>query len=256
MKTIDSGSVQVAIKNGIATIEFYHPASNSLPGNLLAKLAASIEDSGKNAAIRVIVLKSAGDRTFCAGASFDELVSISNELEGSHFFSGFAKLVSAMRKCPKLIIGRIQGKAVGGGVGIAAATDISYATNHAMVKLSELSIGIGPFVVGPIVQRKMGLPAFSQLTLEATKWQSADWAKRNGLYADVFENISKLDGAVQELSTTLARSNPEAMSMLKKIFWEGTDHWDLLMQDRAKMSGKLVLSEFTSDAIKQFKKQH
>jgi len=247
------GSVQLTQNNGIGTIEFYHPQSNSLPGKVLQLLADTITQAGDDKNIQVIVLKSAGNRAFCAGASFDELTSINNEAEGKEFFSGFAKVINAARKCPKFIIGRVQGKAVGGGVGMAAATDYCFATKYASVKLSELAIGIGPFVVGPAVERKLGASAFAQLSINAIAWQDAQWAKNKGLYSEVFESIEEMDLAIERFADKLVQSSPEAMKNLKKVLWDGTAHWDQLLMERAEISGKLVLSEFTANAIARFK---
>lgn len=252
---VDQGNVTLSVENGIGTIEFYHPLSNSLPGKVLNKLAQTITEAGANKEVKVIILKSAGDRTFCAGASFDELISIDDMETGKVFFSGFASVINAARKCPKLIIGRVQGKAVGGGVGMASAVDFCYATKFAAVKLSELAVGIGPFVVGPAVERKVGTSAMSMMAINATEWYSADWAREKGLYAEVFESAEEMDTAIETLATKLANSNPEAMGMLKSIFWEGTENWDELLVERAAMSGKLVLSDFTRNAINAFKKK-
>jgi methylglutaconyl-CoA hydratase len=252
----DQGFVNFEIsENGIGTINFGHPMSNSLPGKILRKLAETITELGKNDTVKVIILKSEGEKAFCAGASFDELISINDFETGKAFFSGFAHVINACRTCPKLIIGRVQGKAVGGGVGVASAVDYCLATKHAEIKLSELAVGIGPFVVGPAVERKIGLSAMSELAINATEWRSADWAKRNGLYADVFDNEADLDKEIERLSQQLAKSNPEAMQLLKKVFWQGTDHWNELLIERAEISGKLVLSEFTRNAINAFKKK-
>jgi len=256
MSAIHQGHVKTEInEKGIATIEFGHPLSNSLPGKILSKLAKTITDTGAKSDVKVIILKSAGDRAFCAGASFDELISINDYDTGKVFFSGFANVINACRKCPKLIIGRVQGKAVGGGVGVASAVDYCLATKHAAVKLSELAIGIGPFVVGPAVERKVGMSAMSQLTINATEWRSADWAREKGLYAEVFENAEELDAGVEALADNLAASNPEAMRLLKETFWNGTENWDNLLKVRAKLSGELVLSDFTKNAINAFKKK-
>jgi methylglutaconyl-CoA hydratase len=255
MNITQQGTITTATTNSIGTIEFFHPMSNSLPGKLLGELANTITAMGNNDAVKVIILKSAGDRAFCAGASFDELISIKDLETGQKFFSGFANVINAARKCPKLIIGRVQGKAVGGGVGMASAVDYCFATTHAAVKLSELAVGIGPFVVGPAVERKIGTSAMSQLAIDATEWQSAQWAKDKGLYAEIFENDLLMDEAIDALANKLAQSNPEAMSMLKQIFWKGTEHWDELLAQRAGMSGKLVLSDFTVNAINKFKKK-
>jgi methylglutaconyl-CoA hydratase len=247
------GFVKITVDNAIGTIEFFHPQSNALPGNILKELAHTIEDAGKNKSIKVIILKSAGDRAFCAGASFDELVAIDNEASGKAFFSGFANVINAARKCPKFIIGRVQGKAVGGGVGMASATDYCFGTKFASAKLSELAIGIGPFVVGPAVERKIGTSAFSAMTINANKWFDAEWAREKGLYTEVFESAEQMDEAIEKLATTVSGSNPEAMAGLKKIMWEGTDHWDELLIERAESSGRLVLSDFTRNAINKFK---
>ena len=253
---IHQGHVEVSIdEKGIATVEFGHPLSNSLPGKILQKLAGTISELGENNEVKVIVLRSAGERAFCAGASFDELISINDLDTGKVFFSGFASVINACRKCPKLIIGRVQGKAVGGGVGVASAVDYCFATKHAAVKLSELAVGIGPFVVGPAVERKIGTSAMSQLAINATEWRSARWAQQMGLYAEIFETSEEMDESIDALANKLATSNPEAMELLKKIFWEGTEHWDTLLSERAAMSGKLVLSDFTVNAINSFKKK-
>lgn len=245
--------VKQTIKNNISFIEFYHPLHNSLPGDILQKLVNFIKNAGDNKDIKVIVLQSGGDRTFCAGASFKELVNISDEDSGKIFFSGFANLINAMRICPKLIIGRIQGKTVGGGVGIIAACDYSLATKYAEIKLSELNIGIGPFVIGPVIERKIGLSSFSKISLNPTRFFGASWAKDNGLYAEVFENISELDLAVQTFAEELCSFNQEAMNEIKKLFWRGTDHWDTLLLEQAKISGRLVLSNFTKEKLSKFK---
>ena len=247
------GSVDTKVRDGIATITFQHPAHNSLPGKLLAELAQSIRLAGQDDVVQVIIPKSGGDRTFCAGASFDELISIKNFETGKAFFMGFARVINAMRTCPKFIIGRVQGKTVGGGVGVAAATDYCLATKYASVKLSELAIGIGPFVVGPAVERKLGASGMQQLAINVTEWRSAEWAKERGLFADVFETAEEMDEQVEVLAKKLAASNPEAMRQLKEIFWRGTEDWDNLLEERAAASGRLVLSDFTVNAIEAFK---
>ena len=238
---------------GVGSITFFHPASNSLPGAILRELAQHITDAGANPDVKVIVLRSGGERAFCAGASFDELVAISNEQEGLAFFTGFALVINAIRTCPKFVIGRVQGKAVGGGVGIASAVDHCFATKYASVKLSELAIGIGPFVVGPAVERKLGVSDMATLAIDARSWKSAEWAANHGLYAEVFDSADAMDVAVERLAAELASSNPEAMANLKRVLWEGTEHWDTLLAERAAVSGKLVLSEFTREAIAAFK---
>jgi methylglutaconyl-CoA hydratase len=238
---------------GITTIEFFHPQSNSLPGAILHQLATAVTHAGGDPNTHVIVLRSAGEKTFCSGASFDELMAIKNEEEGFKFFSGFAEVINAMRTCPKFIIARIQGRCVGGGVGLAAAADYAIAYETAEIKLSELAVGIGPFVVGPAVERKIGGSAFSQLAIDATMWRNATWARNKGLFAEVHDTFENLDEAVQKLAETLSHSSPDAMREMKKIFWKGTDHWDQLLIERASISGRLVLSEFTRKAIEKFK---
>lgn len=238
---------------GINTIEFFHPQSNSLPAQLLSELAATITHAGEDPDTIVIILRSAGSTTFCAGASFDELAAIKNEEEGLKFFSGFANVINAMRTCPKFIIGRIQGKCIGGGVGLAASVDYAIAVNDAAIKLSELAIGIGPFVVGPAVERKMGLSAFSQLAINASDFYTADWATENGLFAEKYLTAGDMDESVSRLANVLVHSSPVAMAEMKKIFWKGAEDWDQLLLQRAAISGRLVLSDFTKKAIEKFK---
>ena len=241
------------IDNGICTIEFFHPAHNSLPGDLLAQLAATITKAGTDDAVQVIVLKSGGNRTFCAGASFKELININDAETGRVFFSGFANVINAMRKCPKFIIGRVQGKTVGGGVGLASATDYCMATQFASIKLSELNVGIGPFVVGPAVERKLGLSGMSQIAIDANTFYPAEWARQKGLFTQVYDTTEDLDEAVAEFATQLCNYNPEAMKEMKAIFWSGTENWDELLAERAAISGRLVLSDFTKETLKRFK---
>lgn len=248
------GSLYTKIENRIATVEFGHAASNSFPSVLLKRLSSEIDALSVNKEVQLIVLKSEGKKAFCAGASFDELVAITNQEEGEAFFSGFGNVINSMRKCNKLIIGRVQGKAVGGGVGLIAACDYVIATEAAAIKLSELTIGIGPFVIAPAVERKMGVAALAELTLGATEWKNAYWAKEKGLYAKVFETITEVDNEIETLTNKLAAYNPEALSTLKKALWESTNHWDLLLTERAKTSGGLVLSDFTKKALEKFKK--
>lgn len=236
----------------VATIEFFHPKSNALPGHILAKLAQTITEMGQNEEVLVIVLKSGGDRAFCGGASFNELVAIEDEATGKQFFSGFANVINAMRKCPKFIIGRIHGKTVGGGVGVASAMDYCLATQYAAIKLSELNVGIGPFVVGPAVERKMGISAMSQIAIDANTFFSPAWAKQKGLYADVFDTVEELDEAVNVLAQQLCNYNPEAVKHMKQMFWRGTEDWDELLMERAEISGRLVLSKFTKEKLAEY----
>lgn len=245
--------VKYDITNGIATVEFGTPEHNSMPGHILAKLASTITQMGEDNAVKVIVLKSGGNRTFCAGANFQELISIENEAQGLEFFSGFANVINAMRKCPKFIIGRVQGKAAGGGVGLASSVDYCMATKFAAVKLSELNLGIGPFTVGPAVERKVGVSAFSQMAIDANTFYSPEWAKNKGLYTHVFETAEQLDQAVQELAQELSTFNPAAMKEMKKMFWQGTEDWDELLKERAQVSGELVLGEFTKEKLNKYK---
>ena len=246
------GYVRTDIENGIGRIEFFHPKSNALPSAILRDLAAAVTAVGADPAARVIVLQSGGTGPFCAGASFDELAAISSPEQGQEFFSGFARVILAMIRAPKFVISRVHGKAAGGAVGLIAASDFSMAVTKASAKLSELAVGIGPFVVGPVIETKIGLAAFGAMSVDAD-WRDAAWGERHGLYAKLFDDVAAMDDAVTALATTLAASNPEAMSMLKRVFWAGTEQWDTLLAERAAMSGTLVLSDFTRSAIGAFK---
>jgi len=250
---VKEGFVKVEFHNGITTIEFFHPQSNSLPQRLLEELAQAIHGAGNDDHTKLVILRSAGEKVFCAGASFNELKAIKDKEQGLQFFSGFAHVINAMRTCPKFIIARIHGKCVGGGVGLAAAADYAIALDSVEIKLSELAIGIGPFVVGPAIERKIGLSAFSQLAIDATMWRNADWARRKGLFAELHPSTEFMDESIHRLADALIHSNPVAMAELKKSFWHGTDHWDKLLIDRAAISGRLIISEFSKKAIEKFK---
>ncbi|MDP1764547.1 MAG: enoyl-CoA hydratase-related protein [Sediminibacterium sp.] len=246
------GYVTIERVNGIASIEFFHPQSNSLPGKLLDALAKAIHAEGLNTATKVMILRSSGEKIFCAGAAFDELLAITSEEQGLAFFSGFANVLNAMREAPKCIIARIHGKCVGGGVGLAAAADYAIAVEGADIKLSELAVGIGPFVIGPAVERKLGLSAFSQLTIDATMWRSADWALRKGLFAELHTDLAGMDQSVKRLATTLSNTSPEAMREVKNILWKGTENWNTLLKERAAISGRLILSDESKSFLAKF----
>ncbi len=249
----DLGHVKTENRNGIAHIEFFHPAHNSLPSNLLTQLTDAIKAAGSDPSVIVVVLRSGGERTFCAGASFDELAAIDRFETGQRFFLGFANVINAMRECPKFIVVRAHGRAIGGGVGLCAAADYCVASQYATIKLSELAVGFGPFVIGPAVERRMGLSAFSELAINATEWRTAYWAKEKGLFNDVFETTEQLDAYLTHFTEKLATSSLEAMRELKRVFWENTEGWPALLAERAAISGRLALSDFTKKAITDFK---
>lgn len=244
--------VRLNVKNKVGYIEFFHPSKNALPSAILTELKQTIVEAGSNDAIRVIVLQSGGEKTFCAGASFNEIMAVETPEQGDLFFVGFAHVINAMRTCPKLIIARVQGKAVGGGLGLIAAADYCLASKYAALRLSEISIGIGPFVIEPAVTRKIGVAAMSQMTIDAETFFTAAWAKDKGLYAEIFDSIESLDAATIALAEKLCTYNPEALTEIKAVFWEGTQHWDTLLKQRAKITGALVLSEFTRNTLKRF----
>lgn len=248
------GYVKCESQNEIAHIEFFHPSHNSLPSPILAQLRDEILHQGTDPDVKLILISSAGDRTFCAGASFDELVAIENETTGKTFFMGFANVINAIRTCGKIVLGRVQGKAVGGGVGLASAFDYCFATKYASIRLSELAVGIGPFVIGPAVERKVGISAFSQMALDPKGWYSAQWSKDKGMYSEVFESAELMDQRIKDFSEDLCKMNPEALSELKKVFWNDARDWEGLLESRAEISGKLVLSDFSKKTIKSFLK--
>ncbi|MBK8612428.1 MAG: enoyl-CoA hydratase/isomerase family protein [Flavobacteriales bacterium] len=250
---MNDGYVKSEVIDGIATVTFHHPKSNSLPGHVLRSMAQAIEDAGRNSDVRVIILRSDGEKAFCAGASFDELASIDSKEQGLTFFSGFALVINAIRKAPVLVIGRIHSHTVGGGVGLACAVDIAYAHESASARLSELAIGIGPFVVGPAVERKVGTGLFGLLSATPATRRSSAWCEQHGLYAEVFPTIEALDERINAHAKELVAYSPEAMADLKKVMWTGTEDWDTLLTERATVSGRLVLSDFTRSAIAAFK---
>lgn len=248
-----TGTINTTITEKIATITFYHPSSNSFPSKQLQALTNAINELNSHKEVTLIILASEGEKAFCAGASFDELLQINDLENGTKFFSGFANVINAMRTSNKLIIGRVQGKTVGGGVGLVAACDYCFATENASIKLSELAIGIGPFVIEPAVTRKIGFPAMSEMTLEAETWKSAQWAKEKQLFTQVFSSIQEMDEAIEKFANRLSNYNPEALFEMKKVLWKDTEHWDVLLKERAGISGKLVLSDFTVNALNAFK---
>jgi methylglutaconyl-CoA hydratase len=252
---MSDGYVKSEVSSGIATVTFHHPKSNSLPGHVLRGMAEAIQESGRNPDVRVIILRSEGDKAFCAGASFDELLSIDSNERGLAFFSGFALVINAIRTAPVFVIGRIHSHTVGGGVGLACAVDIAYAHESASARLSELAIGIGPFVVGPAVERKVGPGTFGLLSATPALRRTAAWCEQRGLYAEVFPTPEALDARIDAHAKELATYSPEAMADLKQVMWRGTEDWDTLLAERAAISGRLVLSAFTTKAIAKFREE-
>ena len=246
------GGVVVDLVDGVAAVTFGHPKGNSLPAAVLRALAERIADVGRDERARVIVLRSGGTGPFCAGASFDELTAIADPDAGKEFFLGFARVILAMIRCPQLVVTAVQGRVAGGGIGIVAASDYAIAVETASLRLSELAVGIGPFVVGPVIERKIGLAAFHAMAVD-TEWRDARWALTHGLYSQVVDASAALDERAASIARRLAASNPEAMAGIKRIAWEGTEQWDDLLARRAEMSGRLVLSAFTRKAIEAFR---
>src|SRR5688500_11974374 len=246
--TEQDGTVTLSVANGIATVTFFHPKRNALPASILRQLTVAIDTTAAHGDAHVVVLRSEGTGAFCAGASFDELRAIQSADEGKEFFSGFARVILAMRRCPKVIIGRIQGKAVGGGVGLVAATDYSFALPSASIRLSELAVGLGPFVIGPVIERKVGRAAFAAMALDAD-WRDAEWAERHGLFTRLMDTEAAMESVMPAFAHRLVEMNPDALNQLKRVLWEGTNHWETLLFERAAISGKLALSEFTARAV-------
>lgn len=238
---------------GLTTITFGHPAHNALPSRLLAQLAEKITQAGDDPATRLILLQSEGEGTFCAGANFDELLAITDEASGKQFFTGFANVINAMRTAPRLIVGRVLGKAVGGGVGLIAACDYVFAAEKAAVRLSEVSINIGPFVIAPAVERKVGISAFTELTLNPGVFFDVQWAKRHDLFHTVKADTEHVDQAIREFCERIITKNPEALSELKRTLWHGTKHWDELLDKQAAISGRLACSPETKALLNSLK---
>ncbi len=248
-----TGEVLLNIEDGIGTIEFHHPKGNSLPSNLLKQLSEAIQRAGDDHSIKVIRLKSRGN-TFCAGASFDELLAINSEEQAHKFFSGFGSLIESIKTCPKFVVAEVQGKAVGGGVGIIAACDYAIASENASIKLSELSIGFGPFVIAPAVIRKIGLSAFSTLTIDSTTWKTAAWGNEKGLFNEIVQDLNKLNSRTTKLCESLSNHSLEAMRQIKSTLWEGYEELNDIHKKRATLSGTLSQSELTQSILSGFKK--
>ena len=240
------------IKNQISEITFGTPKSNSLPSEILEKLAQTILTEGAKPEVKAILLKSAGEKAFCAGASFDELLEI-NDLEASKkFFGGFAKVLNAMRTCGKIVVVRVQGKTTGGGVGIACAADYCFATKEASLALPELNLGIGPFVIGPYVERKIGKSQFTAMAIDAD-FRSANWAEQHNIYQSVSPTIAEMDSEIVQFLEKLASRSSDALALIKKVSWEGTEHFSELMPERILMSASLLLENSTKANIEKIK---
>ena len=253
--TRSSGSLYASRSGALARIEFGHPASNSLNSELLARLQTEMNKFGDDDTVHTILIQSEGERAFCAGASFDELMEVSTPENSTAFFSGFAGLINTLRNCPVPVVARVHGKAVGGGVGLIAACDYALATEAASIRLSEIGIGIAPLVIAPAVMRKTGASGLSELSLAPGEWKSAYWAQEKGLFARVFEKRGDLDKESENFAAQLARHPRTALIALKRALWEGTAHWDSLLPERAAETGRLALSAETQQALKRFKER-
>ena len=246
--------VNAQVLNQISHIEFGTSKSNSLPGEILELLAQTILSEAAKVDVKAIVLKSSGEKAFCAGASFDELLQI-DELEISKkFFGGFAKVLNAMRTCGKLVIVRVQGKTTGGGVGIACGADYCFATKDSSLALTELNLGIGPFVIGPYVERKIGKSEFTAMAIDAD-FRSAQWAERNHIYHVVSDSIEEMDEKLTVFLDTLASRSADALALLKKVSWEGSEHFEKLMPERIQMSASLILEDSAKENINKIKER-
>lgn len=251
---MNNGFVTQELKNNISEITFGTPKSNSLPGEILEKLAQTILESGKDENVKAILLKSEGEKAFCAGASFDELLEI-EELEKSKiFFGGFAKVLNAMRNCGKLVVVRVQGKTTGGGVGIACAADYCFATKDSAMALTELNLGIGPFVIGPYVERKIGKSAYGAMSIDAD-FRSANWCEKHDVYHSVSENIQEMDEKIAAFMNKLSERSADALALIKKVSWEGSEHFDQLMPERILMSASLILEDSAKKNIELIKER-
>lgn len=251
---MENGFVQHTFNNNISEITFGHSKSNSLPGEILERLAETILEAGKSSDTKAILLKSDGEKAFCAGASFDELLTIEDLETSQNFFGGFAKVLNAMRNCGKLVIVRVQGKTTGGGVGIACAADYCFATESAAMALTEINLGIGPFVIGPYVERKIGKSAYSAMSVDAD-FRSAEWCKNHDVYHSVSETIEEMDEKLQEFLGKLSERNSDALALIKKVSWEGTEHFDELMPERIHMSASLILEDSAKKNIASIKER-
>ena len=245
--------IQVFKGSAVARIQFAHEKQNAFPATHLKALQLAFEKVSSDDDVHVIVLQSDPSKAFCAGASIDDLLNVKTAKEGKAFFMGFANVLNAMRRCPQPIIGRIHGKAVGGGVGLIAACDYALATTHTQIKLSEIAIGIGPFVIAPALLRKIGTAAMSELSLTAHAWKSADWAHSKGLLSELHSDFEALEEAVVKHANRLAAYTPQAVTELKKALWKGTEDWDNLLEHNAAISGRHVFSEQTQKTLNELK---
>lgn len=237
--------IHYAAEYGIGRIEFFHSRGNALTSTMLREITSFIRAAGEDPEIKIVMIQSAGEASFCGGASLDELMECDSVKEARDFFMGFAHLLTAIRTCPKLVVVRVQGKVVGGGLGIVAVADLAFATVEASIRLSELSIGLGPFVIGAAVERKIGISAFSELTYLSSIWKDAHWAKEKGLFSAVFETLAALDIAMAAQIIELETYAPEAIALTKKMFWAQTPEWSDELEKRAGYSAKLWIQKKT-----------
>lgn len=240
------------IENQISTITFGTPKSNSLPGEILEKLAKTILEEGAKPEVKIILLKSEGEKAFCAGASFDELLEIKDLETSKKFFGGFAKVLNAMRTCGKIVVVRVQGKTTGGGVGITCAADYCFATENASLALTEINLEIGPFVISPFVERKVGKSQMIAMSLDA-EFRDANWAVQHNVYNKIFSTISEMDEEIEKFLNRLSTKNHKVLAKIKELSWEGTEHFGEILPEKINISANLVLEDSAKENIQKIK---
>lgn len=245
-------TVHTQIENSIAKIQFYNPASNACDPSMLAQMVHAFNTLSANSQVKVILLSSKGNKAFCAGASITHLSELKDMKAATDFFSGFGRLILSMKNCNKIIVTSVQGKAVGGGVGIIAASDYVIATENSGLRLSELMIGIGPLVIAPAVIRKVGVAHFSQLSLKPSTWKDAKWGAAHGLFNELVTDGDSLENVTVDYCNSLASYSAQALSALKSVLWQGTEHWEELLYENAAKTATLSLSEDAQESFKKF----
>ncbi len=209
--------ITYSVEDGVATVTIDEPERrNPLSLAVMAELTEGVASAGVDETVRVIVLTGAGDEAFSAGGDLSGGF-VDSPLPDHQARGILADLFRAMRSCPKPIIGRINGVALGGGFGVAAACDITIAADHAKFGTPEINLGLWPMMISavllPLAPRKQLLEM-----MLAGRIIDAGEARDMGLVTRVVP-ADYLDAAVGETATSLASKSPAALALGKSSFY-------------------------------------
>lgn len=245
---------QGAAHNVVAQITLNRPeVRNAFDDTLIQSLTKAFTRLGKDANVRVIILRAEGS-AFCAGADLNWMqrsvdFSFSENVQDAHHL---AAMLKAIYDCPKPVIARVHGAAFGGGVGLVAACDIALATESAKFCLSETRLGLIPAVISPFVVPKIGQTAARRYFLTAEVFSATQAAHLN-LVTEVASDEAALDALLAKIVGAILANGPEALSQ-SKVLLEQITHfaWDRAVDITTKMIAERRASAEGQEGMRAF----